>query len=823
MTTLWQDVRYGVRMLWKSPGLAGAAVLCLGLGIGAITTIFSVVNGALLRPFPYEKPDSLAVLWEEKSTEPIYAAAKQISPPNFLDCKDLTRAFGDMAMITAGSPAMRYRDKLESVRTLNVTSNLLGLLGIAPVLGRGFLPEEDEKGRQQVMILTHECWQSWFQKDPNVIGKSVILQSSFRGEQSYAIVGVLPPEFLQPVYPTPKADVLIPLEFSKDERFRGETRYKAVGRLREGVTLRQARAELDLITRQLRAAHPKENEGFRLMAASLRWEYCGDEAGRVLHLLLGAAGLLLVVACVNVADLLLIRGLPRGKEITIRATLGAGRLRVLRQLVIEGLLIAISGLAAGVVISVWGLGALRLLILSYVHVIGGIGLDFRVLTFAALVAVMTGATFGLIPALQAWRADLSTALKGEATQATTNVRTRRAHGLLVTGQIALAFLLLVGAGLAVRTFLNLLRIDPGFNPHHVLAMMIEPGPQSQKFAIGSPTPRYDGSRRVAFPHEVVSRVAQLPGVVAAAVSTEALPLWFPGGEILFDMQGRPTASPEGDRVRASYVSAGYVRTLGVPLLTGRDFGEGDRDQPVVLINRTMAERFWPSGNPLGQRLKVRGRGESYEIIGVVADERYWPEQWTGKVEILPRVYLERYGRGGFSLMIRTSSHPLSLGPAVRALVKDMDDRVLVRWVRSMDDDVHEVFRPQQLAMLLVGVFAVFAFALTVVGLYGVMAHTARSRYREIAIRMATGARPPDILRMILKQGAMVVAVGLGAGLAGMFALARVAASYVYGVAPMDILTISGAVLLLGVSSAVACSLPARRAAKIDPMVALRYE
>jgi len=812
MTTLWQDVRYGMRMLWKSPGLAGAAVLCLGLGIGAITTIFSVVNGALLRPFPYKKPDRLAVLWEEKSQEPIYAAAKQISPPNFLDCKDSSRAFGDMALVTAASEAMRYRDKLESVRTLQATSNLLGLLGIKPALGRGFFPEEDEKGHQQVMILTHECWQTWFQKDPDVIGKSVILRSSFdgQGERSYSIVGVLPPEFLQPVYPTPKADVLIPLEFSKDDRYRGVPRQKAIGRLREGVTLREARAELDLITRRLREAHPKENEGFRLTAASLRWEYCGEEAGRVLHLLLGAAGLLLVVACVNVADLLLIRGLQRGKEITIRATLGAGRLRVLRQLVMEGLLVALLGLAAGVLISVWGLGALRPLILSYVHVIGGIDLDLRVLAFAAVVALVTGVAFGLIPALAAWRTDLSAALKGDSTQATTSVRTRRVHGLLVTGQMALAFLLLVGAGLAVRTFLNLLRIDPGFNPHHVLAMTVEP-------------PRYDGSRAVAFPHEVVSRVAQLPGVVAAAVSSEALPLWFPGGYLILDMEGRPTASSEGDRVNASYVSAGYFRTLGVPLLTGRDFGEADLNQPVAVINRTLAQRFWPSGNPLGQQLKTKGRDESYEIVGVVEDERYWPEQWMGKVEIAPRAYLNRYEPGYLNLMIRTASNPLELGPVVRALVKELDDRVLVRWVRSMDEDVHEVFRPPQLTMLLVGVFAVFAFALTIVGLYGVMAHSARSRYREIAIRIATGARPADILRMILRQGAMVVAVGMGVGLAGVFALARVAASYVYGVAPMDGLTLAGAVLLLGAASGVACGLPARRAARIDPMAALRYE
>ncbi len=810
MTTLWQDVRYGMRMLRKSPGLAVAAVLCLGLGIGAITTIFSVINGALLRPFPYEKPNNLAMLWEEKSQEPIHATAKQISPPNFLDCKDLSAAFQDMAMIGGGPAAMRYRDRLESVLTLSVTSNLLGLLGVAPALGRSFLPEEDEKGRQQVMILTNECWRTWFQCDPNVIGKSVILRSLFGGEQSYSIVGVLPPEFLQPVYPTLKLDALVPLEFSKEERFRGSPRYTAIGRLREGVTLRRAQTDLDLITRRLTEEHPKENEGFRLMAASLRQEYSGEGAGRVLHLLLGAAGLLLVVACGNVADLLLIRGLQRGKEITIRATLGAGRLRVLRQLVIEGLLIALLGLAAGVLISVWGLQALRPLILSYVHVIGGIGLDFRVLTFAAIVALVTGTVFGLIPALQVWRTDLSAGLKGDSTQATTGVQTRRTHGLLVAGQMALAFVLIVGAGLAVRTFVNLLRIDPGFNPHRVLAMTVEP-------------PRYDRNRALAFPQEVVSRVAHLPGVVAAAVSSEALPLWLPGSGLILDMEGYPTASPEGDYAFVSYVSAGYFRTLGVPLLTGRDFGEADLNQPVALINRSLAQRFWPDGSPLGQRLKIKGRDESYEIVGVVADERYRSGQFTGKLEIAPRVYRNWSTFGHFNLMIRTASNPLGLGPAVRALIKELDDQVLVRWVRSMDDDVHEVFKPQQLTMLLVGVFALFAFALTIVGLYGVMAHAARSRYREIAIRMATGARPADILRMILRQGVTVVGIGMGVGLAGVCALARVAASYVYGVAPMDGLTLAGAVLLLGVASAVACGLPARRAAKIDPMAALRYE
>jgi putative ABC transport system permease protein len=808
MTTLWQDVRYGMRMLARSPGLAATAALCLGLGIGAPTMIFSVIYGALLRPFPYEKPEELVRLWEEKSTRPQYAQYKAISAPNFRDCRDSARAFQGMALVSSRSQPVRYRDKLESVRVLTVTSNFLKLLGAVPVLGRDFLPEEDLEGRRQVAILTDACWRSWFQSDPNVVGQSVLLRSPRGQEQSYSIIGVLPPEFfLRPFDST--ADILIPAQFSSNDEYRGEPRWSALGRLAAGVTLRQAETELDLLTQRLREQYPKENEGFRLRAGAFRADYCSE--GRVLYLLLGASGLLLVVACANMANLLLIRGLQRGKEITIRATLGAGRLRVLRQLVLEGLLVALLGLVAGLLVSFWGLAALRPSVLARVNVVGDINLDVRVLAFAAVLALTTGAVFGLLPAAQAWKMDLSTALRGDATQATTSVRTRRTYRLLVAGQIALAFILVVGAALAVQTFANLLRADPGFNPHQVLALMVEP-------------PRYDGKRVVTFQQELVSRVEQLPGVVSAAVSPWTLPMWNPGGRrFLFDLEDRPAPSPEGYEASGSEIGVGYFRTLGVPLLLGRDFRDTDLDQPVVLVNRTLAQRFWPSASPLGQRLKSKEDGLSYEVIGVVGDECYTRDQLTGKQEIAPRVYLHNYRPGIFNLMIRTAANPLDLGPAVRALVKQMDDQNLVRYVRAMDDDVHGRFKSEQLTTLLVGVFAVFAFSLSVVGLYGVMAHSTRSRFREIAIRMATGARPADILGMILKQGVIVVAAGLGAGLAGVFVLARVAASYVYGVTPMDGLTLAGAVLLLGLASAAACFLPARRAAKIDPMAALRYE
>jgi putative ABC transport system permease protein len=812
MTTLWQDVRYGMRMLLKSPGLAGAAVLCLGLGIGAMTTIFSVVNGALLRPFPYEKPDELALLWEESSQDPSYAEAQMVSYANLQDCKKSSRAFQDMTVIGGTAYPMRYGDLFESIRALEVTSGFFDLLGVRPTLGRCFTPGEERKDQQQAVILTDACWRNWFQADPNVLGKSVLLRLHQHGERSFTIVGVMPRRFVQPVLPWFPADLLIPFDYDETQADRGFRRCEAVGRLREGVTFRQAQAELAIISRRLAQDYPKENAGYQLTAGPLRSQYCA-EAGRVLVLLLGASVLLLVVACGNVADLLLIRGLQRQREVAVRATLGAGRWHVLRQLAVEGLLLATLGLLAGVVVSILGLGLLRPLILSHVPVVGGLTVDLKALAFAAGVAWVTGVAFGLIPARQAWKTDLAAAFRGDVTHATTGRQTRRMHSLLAASQMALAFLLVAGAGLAVRTFSNLLQIDPGFDPHPVLALHLD-------FQRGN----YDYQRVSALQEEFLNRVRRLPGVVAVAISN-GLPLFDQGNGFLFDIEGDPTPASDGYQAYNSWVSADYFRTLGVRLLQGRNFREADRlrrDGQALIVNRALAERFWPSGNPVGQRLNQR-KGGPCEIIGVVENECYRDGQLTGKLEVSPRVYFNRYYSGYANVTVRTQGDPLALAPAVKAIIRQLDDQVLVTRARRMEDDLHEAFRLQQLTMLLVGVFAVFAFTLSVVGLYGVMAHSARSRFKEIAIRVATGARPADVVGMILKQGATVVAVGMGAGLAGMFALARVAAGYIYGVAPTDYPTLGGAALLLGLASAVACFLPACRAARVDPMVALRYE
>jgi len=703
------------------------------------------------------------------------------------------------------------------VRALEVTTNLFGMLGIRPALGRLFYPGEDERDSQQVIILTDYCWKKWFQSDPDIVGKSVMMRSFRRGEQSYSIIGVLPPEFTQPVYPMFNYGFVVPFGTEEEGTFRDARRYKAIGRLSEGATLKDAQVELELISSRLQQEYPKENGDFYLVAKSLRSQYSG-ETSPVLYLLLGASGLLLMIACANVANLLLVRALQRRQEIAVRGALGAGRSRVLQQFAVEGLILAMLSVPLGVLISYWGLETLRPLILAYVPTIGGINLDVRVLGFAGLIALVTGVTFGLIPTLHILRTNLSTTLKGGSAQATAGVQARRIRMILVVSQIALAFVLIVGAGLAVRTFSNLLRINPGFNPHNVLNV-----------GISMPQGRYRGERLDTFHEELMTQIRALPGVIAAATSG-GLPLVDQGYHFIFDIEGHAAPSPDGYDSYSSWVSTDYFRTLGVPLLMGRNFQDTDRlgynrrqDRPVVIINKAFADRFWPDGNPIGQRLKRKNSNDSYEIIGVVEDECYRTPQLTGKLDISPRAYFNRHDSGSINMTIRTRVNPLNLVSSVRSIIHELDDEILVTRVGLMQEHLRERFKSQRLTMILVGIFAVFAFTLSVVGLYGVMAHSARSRSHEIAIRMATGAAPADILTMILKQGMVVILIGTGVGLIGMLVLIRVAAGFVYGVSPLDPLTLIGATLLLGLVSILACSLPARRATKIDPMEALRYE
>jgi putative ABC transport system permease protein len=736
-----------------------------------------------------------------------------ISNPNFFDCRNSTRTFQDMAMLSMRAFAIRHRDRFESIRALRVTTNLFEMLGLHPVLGRVFTPEDQKNGSQNIVILTDHCWRKWFQSNPNIVGESVILRSVRLGEQSYSIIGVLPPDFTQPVSPTYKADILLPFDIEVGRPYRDHRRYKAIGRLRDGATMSDAQAELDLIGSRLEQEYPKENAGYRLVTKPLRSQYAA-EVSHVLYLLLGASSLLLIIACANVANLLMVRGLQRRQEIAVRGALGAGRSRVLQQFAIEGLILTMFSLPLGVLLSLWGLEILRPMIEADVPTVGSINLDAKVLGFAGLIALVTGVIFGLVPTLHILRTDLSTTLKGGSTYATTGVQAQRFRMALVVSQIALAFVLIVGGGLAVRTFSNLLRIDPGYNPQNVLALEIELPRRS------------DSGSYISFNEELLARIRALPGVVAAATSY-GLPLVDQGRRFIFDIEGHSTTSPDGYDSYASEVSTGYFRTLGISLLMGRDFNETDRTNKkrhVVIVNKAFADRFLPAGDPIGKRLKGRwGEKASFEIVGVVEDECYRDTQLIGKLDISPRVYFNDFYSGTVNVTIRAGSNPLNLVSTVRGIIHELDDQVLIRHTGLMKERLREQFKSQRLTMLLVGIFAVFAFMLSVVGLYGVMAHSVRSRSHEIATRMAMGAAPGDILTMILKQGSLVILIGTGIGLIGMLALTRLAAGFVYGVAPLDPLTLVGATVLLGIVSILASYIPARRAAKIDPMAALRYE
>lgn len=681
MTTLWQDVAYGLRLLMRRRGLSIATITCLGLGIGVATTVFSVINGALLRPFPYEEPDLLASIWEESKEDPLSASGKRISHPNFFDCRKSSRVFKDMALIGQTIYTMRHLDVSESAQALEVTSNLLELLGMQPVLGRPFLPGNGQKEHQQVAILTHSFWRKWFRSDPNIIGTSIILRSFVSGDQSYIIIGVMPAEFIQPVSPMVKADLLIPLHLEELGAHRDYRQYKAVGRLREGMSIEQAQAELTVIGRRLADEYPGDNHGLQLVTKDLRAEYSGDKR-HVLCFLFGASGLLLVVACANVADLLLIQGLERRRELAVRVALGAGRLRMLRQLVVEGLLLSLLGAPVGLLISMWGLGCLRPMVLATVPVVGALKMDVSMLAFAAASASITGVVFGLVPALQAWQTNLSVALKGKAAHATAGLQTRRIHAMLVALQMALTFTLIVGASLAGRTFYNLLRIDPGFNPRNVLTMEIE-----------LPRGHYDYKRIDAFHENLLMRIRQLPGVIAASTS-DGLPLLDQGSHFLFQVEGGAAQSSNGYDAYSSWVSTGYFHTLGVPLLVGRDFDETDRNHPVLIVNRTLARQLGAAQDVIGKRLQPNGGDDSYEIIGVVEDECYRASQLTGKLDISPRTYFLRYSSGHVNLALRVKTDPQSLAPTARTVIRDMDSQLVIRGVRLMDD----VFRQGQRAL-----------------------------------------------------------------------------------------------------------------------------
>jgi len=805
MQTLWQDLRYGARMLLKKPGFTLIAVLTLALGIGANTAIFSVVDALLLRPLPYHEPERLVML-AEKTRE---GRRTTVAYPNFEDWRARARSFEGMASTRSQALNLTGVDKPVQLRGRTVNWNFFQLLGVNPQLGRSFIAEDDRYGAARTALLSNGLWKERFGGDTGVIGRKLLLSGEL-----YEVIGVLPPGFEY----FRADDVYVPiglfLQPNTGLTDRGSSLgLYAVARLKPGVAVEQANSEMAALGAQLTREYPAVNSGKSAMAERLQ-DVMSEGVRQSLWVLLGAVGFILLIACVNVANLLLARAADRQKEIAVRLALGAGRGRVIRQLLSESLLIAGLGGAVGLLAGRWMLDGLLALAPENTPQLSRVGMDRTVLLFTLGVAALTSLLSGLLPALQASRADLQTALK-EGGRSTGGASRERVRKTLLVVEISLALVLLSGAGLLTRSMYNLLRIDPGFNPESLLTM---------RFSLSAES--YNLSRRRVFYDECLARVAALPGVRAAAL-TFSLPIGGSNWNSVFIAGDKP-APPRPDLPSSAYipVSANYFETMGIRLTKGRLFTKSDgADSPlVVVINETLARRIWPGEDPIGKRVK-QGWPESEtpwrEVVGVVNDvklnglERETPlETYVPLTQESPR---------SFGLAVRTAGDPLAAATAVERAIHSLDKDLPVSQVLTMDQLLGNSLSQRRLTLVLLASFAVLALLLAAIGVYGVIAYSVRQRTNEIGIRMALGAQTGDVLKLILTQGLKLALIGVVIGLAAAFALTRWMETLLFGVRPADPLTFVVIAAVLTLVALLACYIPARRAAKVDPMVALRCE
>lgn len=808
MNSLWQDIRFAARMLWKNKGVTVIAIITLALGIGANTAIFSVVNAALLRPLPFENPNELVQIW---GTQPQLDTAP-MSPANFLDWRNQNRVFERIVAYTSRSFNLSGSGEPERIRATRVTDGLFELLGARPALGRAFLREEDQPGGNKVVILSHALWQRRFNANPEIVGQTLMLS-----DQAYMVVGVMPPSF---AFPNARMEMWTPMAFSPAEQATRDTNFLSViARLRRGVSLEQARSNMETLARAQQEQYPASNAGIGVKLVSLNDQIIGD-ARPVLYLLLGAVGFVLLIACANVANLLLARAASRRKEMAVRAALGASRWRVVRQLLTESVVLALLGGGLGLLLAFWMLDLLVALQPTNIPRLTEVGIDRGALFFTLAISLLTGVVFGLAPSLQASNPDLSEALKEGGRSATAGAGRQRMRSALVVVEVALSLALLIGAGLMIKSFVRLLQVDPGFSPENVLTM-----------ELALPIARYaDAPQQTAFFQQTLERVGNLPGVESASVTTD-IPL-YGGNSTSFSVEGRPPPA-SGQRPLTEYrsVSHDYFRAMGISLLKGRAFTERDATGAtgVVIINETLARRFFPDEDPVGRRIGLSGPPDWREIVGVVRDARNYgldeevrPEAFIPYLQNTPG-YLAG-AASSMNLVVRTaSSDPLSMTAAVKAQVHAIDRDQPVYNVKTMEQYLADSLARRRFNMMLLTVFAGVALLLAAIGIYGVMNHSVTQRTHEVGIRIALGAGRGDVLRMIVGQGMILTLLGVALGLAASFALTRLLAGLLYGVSATDPLTFVAIPLVLSAVALAATYIPARRATKIDPMVALRYE
>jgi predicted permease len=817
--TLIQDVRYGLRLMRKSPGFTIVAVLTLTLGIGANTAIFSVVSGVLLNPLPYPHPDQLVTLHESK---PNFERGS-VSYPNFRDWQKDNHTFSGMAIYRNYAFSLTGRGDAEQVQSQLISSDFFQLLGVKPVIGRLFAQGEDEIGVAPMALISAGLWQRKFGSAPDALGKSLTLDG-----RDYTIVGVIPASFDLSVGVFSASDVYVPIgQWSNplvNHRSAG-LGIHGIGRLKPGIRMEQARADMDTLTRNLAAAYPEDNKGISASLVPLRAQIVGD-VQPFLIVLFAAVGFVLLIACVNVANLLLARSNRRTREFAVRIALGASKARVMRQLLTESVLLAFAGGALGLGVAAWGTRAMLKTFPATLPRAGEIGLNARVLIFSVLVSVLSGILFGLIPALKTSRPDVLARMKEGSQMGRTRHRTQN---IFVVTELAMALVLLAGAGLMIRSLTRLWSVDPGFDPHNVLTFGISLPPSMAK---ASPD-----QIRAAF-RALDDKFASIPEAEATAFSWGAFPMQG-DDEDVFWMDGQPKpASPNDMNWTLSYVvGPAYLKAMRIPLLRGRFLDDHDTEhEPLVaVVDEVFAEKFFPGKDPLGARINLDdhiGHALPTQIVGIVKHVKQWGLDSDDKQALRAQIYRPfmqlpdqamALSPSGTSVVMRSRTATPGLFDSIRSVLHRMNSEYVVYGAQIVDETISSSLSARRYSMILLGAFAVLALVLSSVGIYGVISYVVGQRTHEIGIRMALGARRIHVLRLVLGQGSRLIAVGITVGVAAALALTRLMASLLFGVSATDPLTFLCVVALLMMVALLACGVPARRAMRVDPMRALRYE
>jgi predicted permease len=807
MNGLFQDIRYAFRQLIKKPAFTAVAVVTLALGIGANTAIFSVVNAVLLRPLPYKEDGRLVVILSH--------GRGPVAPANFEDWQKQSRSFASMGAAEYWTPNLTAADNAEKLFALRITSEILPMLDVQPLLGRMFLPEEQQVGKEHEVVLSYQLWQSHFAGDRNIIGQSLPLNG-----EPYTVVGVMPSDFKFAPFWATRSQLWAPLPLGPRLNDREGSSLRVFARLKAGVSLEQAQSEMASITSVLEHEFPGTNKDIQVL--SLREKVVGNIRPALL-LLLGAVGFVLLIACANVSHMLLARAAARRKEVALRLALGARRWDTVRQLLVESVLLSLVGGAAGVLLAMWGVRALLAMGPREIPRLDTIGIDGTVLLFSLGASLFTGLIFGLAPAWMSTAVHLTDALKRGERGSVEGPHRHGLRGVLVASEFALAVVLLAGAGLMVRTFFAVQHVDPGFDPHNVLSLIVGV----------SGTEQAAGDRTTNFYQEVLERVRAVPGVEAVG-GINHLPIAGDEWGFSFHVQGRALERP-GNGPVAVYraVFPGYFRAMRISILSGRDIANTDTlsTPGVAVINSYMAGKHWPGQDPIGKRFTFGDPQNNpiwVTVVGVAKNtvQGQWisPPQEEVFVPFLQSpLYSQQPTPAYITLVVRANGDPATLAPVVRAAIRSLDKHVPISDVRTMDEVVAEATAQSRFYLVLLGVFAVVALVLAAVGIYGVMSYTVSRRTQEIGIRMSLGARKQDVLKLVVVRGLIQAISGIAVGLVGAALLTRFMQALLYRTQPTDLPTFVAVAMVLSCVAIIACYIPARRAANVDPMVALRYE